>query len=280
MSYTPRTIDQIQAQMIQQLSSYPLLAPLLPNTSKVAKFTNWTYIISFCIYSLEVIWSILQSDIENTVSLGRPETAKWIQNQVLNFQYSATTPQVVVINPDFSVGYASINPSMRIITNCSVTGNGTGGILIKVTTAAGPLSGPQLSALNSFLDTILGPDINYQLVNALADTLEIDGTVFFDGQFSGSIVTDVTNALLAYLAALPFNGVVKVGELDSVIRKVNGVTDFLPANIIVSANGGTPSHLILNSQVLAREYLTNAGYMVNDPVNPFSSTLIFTIDNN
>lgn len=278
--YTPRTIEQIQAQIIAKLSSYPLLSPLLPNTSTVAKFTNWTYIVAFAINALENIWAILLQDIEDVIASGAPETAKWIQDQALKFQYEASNPQVAIIKPDFSVGYPIVNTALRIITKCSVVGNGAGGILIKVTTDAGPLSGPQLTAFTSYMDIILGPDINFQIINANADIIAVYAEVYFDGQYSGSIENDIETILKNYLANLPFNGIVKLSEISDTVKKITGVTDFVFTSVIATPDGGTGINMVIAKTWQLREYTTNAGYIINDGGNPFSTTLTYIIDVN
>lgn len=272
MSFTPRTWQTIQAQIIAQVNS---LIPALTSTSKAAYWQLWTFIQSVSQNLMEQRFTLLQNEIETTVLSAAPETTLWVQKQVLNFQYGNT----VQINPDFSISYP--DPQLALILdNCAVVGNGNGGITIKVTSSSGLLSTPEENALISYLQTILGADINFSLINSLPDVLDIFGTVYYNGQYSGSIVQNVTNAVNNYITALGFNGTVKVSDLIETIRTATGVTDFVPNNIYASPNGGSAVYLVQNMLIQGREYITNSGQIQIDGSNPLSTSLTYSISNN
>lgn len=285
MGYTPRTIEVIQNQIITQLSAYPLLAPLLPNTSQVAKFTNWTFIIAFAINAVENIWAILQTQIETIASTSAPETTTWIQAQVLAFQYG----NFIQVNNNFQIVYPAATAQPLIITNCAVIGDGSGGLIIKVTTASGLLSSAQMNSLLSYLDIILGADINFTVINALPDLLDITGTVYYNGQYAGSIVNNINVAISNYITSLGFNGTIKVSDIIKVIRNTEGVTDFSNGNgagqlnIWAAPNGSTyptgGTYLVTNGVINTREYITNSGQIAIDSANPLSASLTFQISN-
>ena len=278
MAYTPRSIAVIQAQLIAKASNYPLLAPILPNSSKVSKWTNWTYIIAFCINSLEQIWAILQSDIENTVLIAAPETVQWIQAKSKLFQYNASVPQVVQINADYSISYPIINPQYQIVTQCAVIANGLGGLIIKVATGVpgslAAIGSTQLTAFTSYLNEILGADITFSAISKNADVLAITANIYFNGQFNGSITGDMNNAINNYLASIPFNGIVKVSDLMNAMRSVAGCTDVLLTTVSATPDGGGTTNLVSAQQVQAPEYQTYAGY-----INAGALTFTFIIQN-
>lgn len=252
--------------------------PITP--SKTSAIGLIISIVAWATNLLEQIQDTFVGEVETIIADGVPETAPWIKAQVLLFQYSATVAQVIQLNADFSISYPVVDASLRIINNCAVVGNGSGGVVIKVTSNAGLLSGPQITALLSYLDTILGPDINYTLINANPDTLDIFGTVFYNGQYAGGIITAVTNAVNTYLASLGFNGVVKLSDLIEAIRNTPGVTDFKPTDVYAAPFGGTASYMISASNIQSREYQTNSGKIAIDGGNPLSTSLIYSIDNN
>ncbi len=272
MAFVARTWQIIQAQIVAQVNS---LLMGLNSTSQAAYWKTWTFIQAVSQNLMEQRFTVLQTEIENNVLIAIPETSAWIQAQVLAFQYG----NAIQINSNFSISYPAPAQPL-IITNCAVSGNGSGGITIKVTTASGVLSTAQVNALNAYLDTILGADINYTIINAAADVLDIFGTVYYNGQYSGSIVTNVTNAVNAYLLALGFNGTIKVSDLIDTIRGVVGVNDFVPLNIYASPNAGTPVYLVSASTIQARDYITSSGLIAIDAGNPLSSSLTFTISQN
>jgi hypothetical protein len=227
---------------------------------------------------MEQRFTILQNELEATAAQAAPETAAWIQNRVLLFQYG----NVIQIYTDLSISYPL--PALPlIINNCAVVGNGSGGITIKVTSTSGLLSTAQENALLSYLDQILGSDINFTVINALPDMLDIFGTVYYNGQYSGSIVLNVTDAINNYITNIGFNGTIKVSDIIDAIRGVVGVTDFVPNVIWAAANGTTyPTngiYLMNGGQIISREYNTISGQIQLDGANPLSSSLTFTISN-
>ncbi len=278
MAFIPQDWQTIQSNINAQKAAQPNLAPLT-STSKVAYWNLWTFIFAVAGNLLQQVWALLLGELETTTSKAAPESAPWIQDKVLQFQYSATDPQVVQLNADFSVSYPTIDTALNVITNCAVVPTGVGSVLIKVTDDGTPLSAPQISALTSYLNTILGSDIIYSIVNANPDILAIFGTVYYNGQ-NVNIQSTVEDAITNYLTTLSFNAVIKLSDIIGVIRSVPGVTDFLPDTITATADGGTGINLILDELIIVREYQTFSGLIGIDPGNPLSTSLTFAIDNN
>jgi hypothetical protein len=273
--YQPRTWQIILAQIVLQVNS---LIPGLTSTSSVAYWRTWAFIVAVSQNLMEQRFAVLQTEIENTAAQAAPETTAWIQNQVLLFQYG----NIIQINTNLSISYPL--PALPlIINNCAVIGNGSGGIIIKVTSASGLLSTAQENALLSYLDQILGADINFTVINALPDILDIFGTVYYNGQYSGSIVQNVTDSINNYITNIGFNGTIKISDIIDAIRGVVGVTDFVPNIIWAAANGSSyPTsgiYLMNYGQILGREYNTISGQIQIDSSNPISSSLTFTIAN-
>ncbi len=278
MAYQARTWQTIQAEIIASKQAQSSLSGLT-SPSQVSNWNLWTFIVAVSQSLLEQIFSLLQIEIETTVATAAPETAAWVQAQVFLFQYSASLSQVVQINSDFSISYPVIDPTLRIITNCAVLSNGNGGLIIKVTKSGGVILDPatELPALTSYLNEILGADISFSIVNKVPDILDIIGTIYYNGQSSGTIQNDVVNAITNYLATLKFNSTIKLSDIMDVIRNVGGVTDFKPDNIYATPNAGTASYLVNTSLIISREYQTVSGQITYDSG---ASVLTFSIDNN
>jgi hypothetical protein len=274
MAYEARNWETIFAQIKAQVNT---LITSLTSTSMAAYWQLWAFITAVSQNLMEQRFTILQQELETTASAAAPETTSWIQAQVLAFQYG----NQIQINPDFSIGYP--DPQLPlIISNCAVVPNGAGGIGIKVTSDAGLLSSAQSNALTSYLQSILGADLgaNFSLINALPDTLIITGDLYYNGQYSGSIVDNVTNAVNDYITAIGFNGTIKVSDLIEVIRTAAGVTDFVPNNISASPNAGSPIYLVQTGTIKGREYITSSGKIEIDGGSPLSTSLTYRIDNN
>lgn len=276
------TITQIENRLMTKLKATPPFNAINMSPSAVALWSNFLNTIATEIFTLQQLMNIFETEVESDVDVSSPETARWIKQRVLEFQYNPIDPQVVQVNSDLSVSYPIVNATLRIITQCSVTNDSSGGVIVKVASGSplAPISAPQLAALTSYLDTILGGDISFVVVNENADTISIVGNIYYNGQYNSVIQASVITALNNYLSNLGFNGVVKVSDLISIIRAVPGVTDASLSQIAVAPDGGSPVNLVYNNTEQAREYQSNSGYIVNDPLSPFSSTLTFLIDNN
>lgn len=286
------TIEQVQKRLTDLLQSNPnLYDPSNPDPTKrgltsisqTAAWINFLNIIATEIVVLQNLMSIYETEIEGIVNDAAPETLPWVKDRVLKFQYDASDPQVVQVNSDLSVGYPVENEDLRVVDQCAVVPNSFGGLLIKVASGSplAPISSPELAALDSYLSTILGGDITYQLINAVADILKLVGTVYYNGQYNSVIVTNVVNALNTYLSTLGFNGIVKISDIVTVIKSVKGVTDVVLTDAVATSlmGAGTVVNLIESSTEYLREYQSYSGYVVNDPANLFSDTLSFVIDN-
>ena len=217
--------------------------------------------------------------IETTVASAVPGTAAWIQAQVLAFQDGNT----IQINPNFTFVYpAPASPTP--ITAAAVVVSPSGGINIKVAQGAvgsqTALSGGQLTELTAYLNAILPAGMNPNIISVAADTLQVNAVVYYNGQFNLVIQANVIAALNAYMASLPFNGLVRISDIEKVILGVQGVTDVVFTQITCTpvAAGGAAVNLIAGSTTIVRSYQTYAGYLVNAaPTNDFANTLSFVV---
>lgn len=289
MAFIPQKIKQIQAQIMASKADQPALSGLT-STSATAYWILWSFITAVAIGLLQQIMAIFFDEIETVVAESVPGTPPWIQNEVLKFQYSTDTPQAVQINADFTIGYAVINATLRIISNCAVVVTGTGVLNIKVTTGspAAPIDSNQNIALFSYLNTVLPAGQNITIVSVNADEVAAYGTVYYNGQYNASIQANVIAALNSYIATFStstalggsFNGTVKISDIENVILGVPGVVDWVPSQISVTPSGFGSVDLILASTIISRDYQTYSGYIKNEVANPFSSTLLFAVAQN
>ena len=275
-----RTIAVIKAQILASVAADSDLA-VLTSQSQTAYWRLWCYIQAVAINLFEQIIDLFTIEIETLIASNVPATVPWIRAEVLLFQYSAANPQVVQINDDFSVGYATVDETLQIISNCAVVPKNNGQIDIKVATDSPPtqLSAPQVVALSAYIDDILPAGALYNVVNAAADTLRIDGTIYYNGQYNGTIQADVEAALAIFMASLPFNGVIKVTDIIQALLDVAGVTDVNLSQITVVGDNGVTTNLILASTEVVRSVQTYSGYVIEDVGNPFSTTLTYAVAN-
>lgn len=282
-----RTTDEIESQILDNVAADTTLGPLLTSSSKRAIYRLWAFIQATAIEMHEQLIDIFTANVESVAAMAAPSTANWLQNQILNFQYSPTNPQIIQL-VNFAPQYPVVDPTLLIISRCSVTTSLSNQVVLKVATGnpPGPLSSPQIAALTAFLNPPNGigvAGINYIIQSLAADQIYIQANIFYQGQYSSVIQVNVIAAITAYLAAIPFNGVVKLSDLEGAVKAVAGVNDVVFQNVSARAasvgfGSGTP--LVVNQNEMSRIYATVAGYIVGETTGgqDLPNTLTFTAE--
>ena len=261
-----RTIEQIQANIIADVQAQPELSATLTNNSRRAIWRLFTFVQASAILLLEQIIDVFRAENETVISQAIPATASWIGKKVFDFQYSATNPQIVQL-VNFAPVYPVIDESLRIITRCSVQTTISNQVIIKTAKSDPPvaLSSTELDSLQSYINIIGIAGVNYACFSSEADRVYIDASIYYNGQYSTVIQGTVTNAVNMFLASLPFNGQLKMSDLEFAIRNVTGVNDVLINNIKIRANStafSSGTFLIQNKTTISRLFQTISGYVV------------------
>jgi hypothetical protein len=275
-----RTIEQIQSAIITDIQATPELAEA-NSTSKRAIWRLFAYVQASAILLLEQIIDTFITANELKISQGIPATASWLNSKVLEFQYSATNPQIVQL-VNFVPVYPVVDKSLRLITRCSVVTTLSSQVIVKVAKNDPPvaLTSTELSSLQSYINQIGVIGVNYNTQSLTSDKLYIDAEVYFDGQYSTVISARVISAINTFLSTLSFNGILKVSDIELAIRGVVGVSDVLLKNVkmrsdVTPFTGGT--FLIQNNTVISRIFPTISGYIVGETTtgNTFADKLTF-----
>lgn len=276
-----RSISEIQTSMLDAIAADSVLSTLLTSTSRRAIFRLFTYVVAVAINGLEQLIDIFKAEVESIAAAAAPATPAWLQDQILKFQYSATNPQVIqLIN--FAPAYPVVDETLRIISRCSVTTNLSNNVLIKVATGEPPaaLTTPQLNALQSYVNEIGIAGVIYNVTSEASDKLFVQASVYYDGQYSAVIQANVIEAIENFLAAIPFNGQMKISDLEEAITGVEGVNDVVLVNVKARSNAtafGSGSFLVQDQQTIGRLWSTIAGYMVGETTtgNTLADSLTF-----
>ena len=275
-----RTIEQIQAGIIADIQATPELAEA-NSTSRRAIWRLFTFVQASAILLLEQIIDVFIAENDAKISKAIPATASWINSKVLEFQYSATNPQIVQL-VNFAPAYPITDTSLRLISRCAVVTTISNQVIIKVAKNNPPtsLTSTELSSLQSYINNIGVVGVSYNCQSLPSDKLMIDAEVYYDGQYSTVISGTVIGAINTFLAKLSFNGVLKVSDIELAIRNVVGVNDVLLKNIKMRSdatafNDGT--FLIQNNTVISRLFPTVSGYVVGETTsgNTFNDKLTF-----
>ena len=278
-----RTIAQIQAQIIATKQAQPELAGLT-STSKRAIWNLWTFVIATCIGIFEQLLDSFLTNVETQVNASAGASILWLQAKMFQFQYDAITPQVVqLINtvPQYPV----VDATKQIITACSVTSSLSNQVTIKVA-KSNPyvaLVSAELTAAQSYINTIGAAGISYTVISLNPDKLYVQASIYYQGQYSTVIqqnVIDAINSFLQNLSITNFNGSMKISDLEGVIRNVAGVNDVILNNVKGRDDASTFANgvdLVLNNTVISRQWDTVAGYIVQETTSgkTFADSLIF-----
>jgi hypothetical protein len=261
-----RTIEQIQASIIADIQATPELSGL--SGSNRAIWRLFSYVVAVAILLLEQIIDVFKSETETKIASAIPNTSNWLTSKVFQFQYSATNPQIVQLE-NLIASYPVVDSSLQIISRCSAVTTLSNKVLIKVAKQEPPiaLTSGELSALQGYVNTIGVAGVTYNCISQDADRVYINADIFYEGQYSATIQGTVINAINTFLASLPFNGQLKISDLELAIRNTTGVNDILINDIKVRGNSVTfanGTYLIQNKTTISRLFPTISGYIVEE----------------
>jgi hypothetical protein len=253
----------------------------LTSNSQTSIWRLWAFITAAAINLFEQIQDAFKVEIENIAKTIVPGTPSWLRQKTLEFQYSATSPQNLIL-VDLVPTYPVIDESLRIITRASVTE--TTNLTVNVKVAKNdppvPLSVLEENSLIDYLGTIRFAGTNINVVNSLPDRLYINANIYYDGAYSSVIEANVKTALGTYLQNLSsfenFNGVVRNTAIVDTIQSVEGVTDVL----LNQSRGRAEATPFSGGTVIVLKYETFAGYVIEEDTagNTFDDTLTFILE--
>lgn len=271
----------IKAQIINYISSIPIISQLVVNNSQVAYNNNFIDIVARTINFFEQLMDAYKVDLEDKVSKGAVGSDAWLQDRILRFQYDSGTPQIVEIKSDFSVDYVTVDTAKRIITRASVNTTSNQTVTVKVAKQNPPvaLSAPELAALQSYLTntgdgTYAGRGVGIGFAGTKivatsndADEIYINADINYNGQYAATIQADVISAINNYLANIDFNGKVYISNLEIAIKSVTGVVDVLLKDVAIRANTtlfANKTYLVQNQTTIIQSYALEAGYAIGE----------------
>lgn len=260
----------------------------LNNPSQTAVFNLEKDIIAQEMNLHEQLWDELRDDLEAQIAAAPPASPAWIQAQVLKFQYDATNPQVLqLIN--FAPSYPVIDTDLQIVTRCSVKTDLNKIVKIKVAKSDPPatLAALEYSSLTGYLNNIMPAGVGFDLVNIDGDRLYVNAEVFYNGEYTSSIQSNVEAAINAYLANIPFDGLVRISELEDSIQAVAGVTDVKLNTIKARPNTDPFASAIVIYDVTSATMGTNArvwdtisGWIIEEDTvgETFADSITYTVN--
>jgi hypothetical protein len=262
-----RPISEIQNAMIADIQNEPTLDDL-NSPSATAVWRLWTFIFATAINIHEQFIDLGVAVMEQIARDAVPGTPGWLQRRVLEFQYSEENRQIVNVQPNGSVGYNTVDESLRIITRCAIveTENGVVVKVAKGTEVLEALNENELNALRDYVDKIGFAGVFIRTESLDADIFKIDVKVNYSGQFiKDTVQNDIVAALNVYLADLSinqFNGTVVREFVVDAIQKVPGVVGVDTQSMLIFGKRSGQSF-----EAIQRTYDSDAGYLALDEVD-------------
>ena len=276
-----RTVQQIKQQMLDAKNADPTLSALT-STSQTAKWNLYYFIVASCIAIFEQLQDLFKSDLEAIASTAAPSTPQWTRNKVLKFQ----TGDVAELNTStFVIEYPTVNTANQILTRCAVITAPNRTVLIKVAKndPPVPVSSGELAELQSYVETFNPAGIAFSIINENPDLMEVGANIYYNGQYSAVIQTNVIDALYNYMANLPFNGVITTQGVVDAMQAVEGVTNVSLGRIKVRRDTTPYANATvlynLGDGIDAVQYQTYAGYVVEETTSgqTFADMLNFIV---
>lgn len=269
-----RSVDQINAYIVDALvTNFAVIGITIDPTlwSKRNLLRALCYTVAIGQALMEQLQDVFTTTIEAVVSTAAAASAAWVQAKMFAFQYSATNPQVIALINTAPV-YPVVDPTLQIITACSVTSDISNVVAVKI--AKGnpftALSSPELSSAQGYINTIGVAGIKYEVISLSPDQIYVQADIYYQGQYAALIqssVIDTINAWLQQQAVNNFNGKIKISDLEETIRNITGVNDVVLKNVRGRAATDAFSagiDLVLGTAVIQRQWSTIAGYTISE----------------
>ena len=266
------TRQEAKTYILNEIASNPTLSAWLAINDPESHQSAWIDVVSAICAYMYVVWELFKTSLLVVEARMRTGGAKWLQYQVLQFQYQ----YALTWNPTtVAFEYSNIDEAAKIVKYCAVSEfAGTCTVKAYKDTSGVPeaLNNAEFVALQAYIKEIKYPGQIVNLLSTDPDLLKTVITVFYNGMYSQPIIqAKVELAIDTYLKTLPFDGKFKIISLVDAIQKVEGVTDVYPATI--SAKYGLGAY-----QTIAHTYTPVSGYFVIDSNFPLASTITYTIE--
>lgn len=236
-----RTIEEIKADMtanfVKQravISAYGLDGKKTfdQQFSRVSIESILFYVFATALWTLEKLFDLHTAEVKERIEQLEPHTLRWYVNKTKAFMYG----HKLVADTDYydTSTLSDTDIEAAKVVKYAVASESNTVVYIKV---AGEKDGrpsllneSQLSALNSYINTIKDAGVSVQIRNEQADLMSISLVVYYDPTlFSADGVSLVSNnkpvedVAKSVVANLPFNGVYRNTDLLAALQTIPGV---------------------------------------------------------
>lgn len=236
-----RTIAAIKAEMTEAFMSNTMLQTkygFAAGTSFENRFSRVSienillYIVAASIWTLEKLFDLHTTEVQNTIALMKPHTLRWYVQKAKSFLYGYS-----LIDGDSVYDTARLTDDQiaaaQIVSFAAVTEIGAT-LYMKVAKRKGntpaPLATDERTAFVAYLHEIKDAGVRVDVISQEGDYLKIDLDIYYNpliltanGQSKRDGTYPVNEAIKTYIEALPFDGEFRNNSLVDVLQTVEGV---------------------------------------------------------
>lgn len=228
-----RTIEEIQAQIINTVTGDATLGPGLTSSSVTAIWRLWTYVVAAAIYTHEVLWDTFRADILTQVAALKPHTLRWYRQKALDYQHGGTLADGQDVYDNTGNTQATID-TQKIVKYAAAIEQ-AGQVVVKVAKDAGGVitapSGAELAGIADYFNEVKDAGVSLIVRGVPADHLVLNVDVYYDAgvldntgaRLDGSSSTPIQDAVKAFLKTMPFDGKFIKAHLTDAMQAVDGV---------------------------------------------------------
>ena len=230
-----RSLQQIKTEIQIQVRLYPSLDAFkfpAQGGSQVSIFNLMITIVSTSILVFEKIHDIFKEDITALAEGAVSGNAKWLQNQMLLFQYGDT----VQLDENYSPYYPVVDVTKQIVSRCAIIDSSPVGVKVAkgIVPNLEPLLLDEMNALKDYYyGTQFEEGIGFAGIPAVfssdyPDRMYVEADVYYSSQLvtatvKAATITAIDN-FFATFQEVNFNGTVFIIKLTDAIQAVTGVT--------------------------------------------------------
>ncbi len=222
------TISDIYSDIIDAIADDEVLSVKLTSKSKAAIFRLYSYVIATVLYLQRQLFTTHKTSVNESLDKRLTHNCKWYSDMAKAFQYG----DALVDDEDY---YEEEDEDKQIVSNASVEDDENGGVIMKIAKTSDdtlvPLDDDELTAFDSYINTIKDAGVDITMVNEVGDNIQITADIWYD-----PLVLDADGVLLDdgstkpaedvindFIKDLKFNGEFIIAELATELQEAEGI---------------------------------------------------------
>jgi hypothetical protein len=206
----------------------------------------WLYIVALAMHLHEVLWDAFKAEVEDIAARAIPGSKQWYADRAREYQHGAS----LLFDPaTYRYFYADTTSdaaiAQKIVTRVSVQEvftSGFSGVRMKVAKSDPPeaLDSTEETAFTFYMQRLRFAGVAMEVITRAADEVRVELAIYYDGTVPlNDIQTRVEDALNAFLAAIPFDGMLYKNKLIDALQSTSGIKDVEVLGLYARPDGGS-----------------------------------------